>query len=160
MKLTKFIALMLIVVISCSALVSCGDNELDTGVFSVKTSSDWEIVKRKVDGKENDDQVYVIKGGEDNNSYPSILISYFSDPSQYKDEKSFYKDAKDVSDITAGSRTWEGYTYSLFGSSEACLTAKEGSGLWVCKFTLEKGGEKISVSDGDVKDILSSLKVK
>jgi hypothetical protein len=151
---------MIIVVLSCTALVSCGDNELETSVFSVKTSSDWEIVKRKVDGKEKDDQVYVLKGGEDANSYPGILITYYPDPSQYKDEKSFYKDAKDVSSISAGDRTWAGYTYSLFGKNEACLTAKEGSGLWVCKFALEKGGDKISVSDDDVKDILSSLKLK
>ena len=101
MKLTKLIALMLIVVLSCTALVSCGDNELETSVFSVKSSSDWEITKRKVDGKEKEDQVYVLKGGADANSCPGLLISYFSDPSQYKDEKGFYKDAKDVSSISA-----------------------------------------------------------
>ncbi|MBQ1903876.1 MAG: hypothetical protein II168_05870 [Ruminococcus sp.] len=160
MKLTKFIALMLIVVLSCTALVSCGDNELETSVFSVKSSSDWEITKRKVDGKEKEDQVYVLKGGSDANSCPGLLISYFSDPSQYKDEKGFYKDAKDVSSISAGDRTWEGYTYSLFGKKEACLTAKEGSGLWVCKFSLEKGGETVSIDESDVKDILASLKLK
>ena len=127
MKLTKFIALMLIVVLSCTALVSCGDNELETSVFSVKSSSDWEITKRKVDGKEKEDQVYVLKG---------------------------------VSSISAGDRTWEGYTYSLFGKKEACLTAKEGSGLWVCKFSLDKGGETVSIDESDVKDILASLKLK
>ena len=78
MKLTKFIALMLIVVLSCTALVSCGDNELETSVFSVKSSSDWEITKRKVDGKEKEDQVYVLKGGANANSCPGLLISYYS----------------------------------------------------------------------------------
>ncbi len=159
MKLNRFIALIIIAVLSCTALVSCGGNDIDTGVFSVKTSGDWEIVKRKVDGKEKDDQVYVIKGGEDNNSYPNILICYYKDPSEYKDEKSFYKNAADITPVEAGDRKWEGYTFSLFGSSEACIKAEEGSGLWVCKLTLEKGGEKISLDDSDVKDILSSLKL-
>lgn len=160
MKLRRVIVLMLMIVLCCTALASCGDNDLDTGVFSVKTSSDWEIVKRKVDGKSLNDQVYVIKNGEETTSHPNILICYYEDPTEYHDERSFYKSAEDVEPITAGDRTWEGYTFSLFGSSEACLTAKEGNALWVCRFTLEKGKEKISLNDNDVKDILASLKAK
>ena len=160
MKASKLLTLIMVVVIACTALVSCGSSDMDTVVFSVSAPSDWEIQKRRVDGKEMDDQVYVIKGEADSTSYPNILICYYKDPSQYKDERSFYKDAKDIEPVEAGDRKWEGYSYSLFGSSEACLTAKEGDALWVCKFSLEKGGEKISVDDKDVKEILSSLKVK
>lgn len=160
MKASKLLTLIMVIVMTCTALVSCGSSDLDTGIFSVSAPSGWEIMKRRVDGAEKDDQVYVIKGEADNTSYPHILICYYKDPSQYKDEKSFYKDAKDVSAIEAGDRKWEGYTYSLFGSAEACLTAKEGDALWVCKFVLEKNGEKIAVDDKEVKEILSSLKVK
>lgn len=160
MKFGKLIAILMIMVVCCTALVSCGDNEIDTSALYVKSSSDWELVKRKVDGKEKDDQVYAVKGGVDSNSFPNILICYYKSASDYKDEKSFYKDAQDISSVKAGDRTWEGYTYSLFGSSEACLTAKQGDGIIVCKFTLSQGGEKISVTDDDVKDILASIKVK
>lgn len=152
--------LLLVIVMACTALVSCGNSDLDTGVFSVEAPSGWELQKRTVDGSEKDDQVYAIKGKAETTSYPHILIIYYKNPSEYKDERSFYKDAKDVSAVEAGDRKWEGYRYSLFGSEEACLTAKEGDGLWVCKFTLEKGGEKIEIDEKDVKDILSSLKLK
>ena len=76
----------------------------DTGVFKVEASSDWNIQKRKVDGSEQDNQVYVIKDGEDANSYASLLIIYYKNPSDYKDERSFYKDAADASPIEAGDR--------------------------------------------------------
>lgn len=160
MKLKKILVLFIITVLCCTALASCGDNDLDTGVFTVTTSSDWAIAKRKLDGKERNDQVYVIKGGEQSNSYPNILICYYQDPSEYQDERSFYKNTADIAPFKAGSRTWEGYSFSLFGSSQACLTAKEGDALWVCNFTLEQGGKKFSIEDKDVKDILSSLKLK
>ena len=160
MKKNRLLTLILVVVMAFTALVSCGSSDLDTGVFVVEAPSDWEIQKRTVDGSAKDDQVNVIKGGSDTTSCPHILISYYKDPSKYKDERSFYKDAKDVEPVEAGDRQWEGYSYSLFGSSEACLTAKDGDGLWVCKFALEKGGEKISIDEKDVKEILSSLKVK
>ena len=159
MKLTRICVLILALVMCCTMFTACGGSDLDTGVFTVEASGDWNIKKRTLDGSERDDQVYVIKDGEDANSYANLLICYYKEPSDYKDERSFYKDAKDASPIEAGDRKWEGYTYSLFGSSEACFTAKEGSGLWVCKFTLDTAGSKISVGDDDVKDILASLKL-
>ena len=159
MKLTKICVLILALVMCCTMFTACGNSDLDTGVFKVEASSDWNIQKRKVDGSEQDNQVYVIKDGEDANSYASLLIIYYKNPSDYKDERSFYKDAADASPIEAGDRKWEGYTYSLFGSSEACFTVKEGDGLWVCKFNLEATGSKISVGDDDVKEILASLKL-
>ena len=159
MKLRKVCVLILALVMCCTMFVGCGGSDMDTGVFKIEASGDWCIQKRKVDGSEQDNQVYVIKDGEDASSYANMLIIYYKDPSEYKDERSFYKDAADASPIEAGDRKWEGYTYSLFGSSEACYTAKEGSGLWVCKFTLDTAGSKISVGDDDVKEILASLKL-
>ena len=163
MKHTKLAAIILSAVIACTALVSCGNSDLETDVFSVTAPSGWCAVKRTLDGKEKDDQVYVIKDGEvqtDSMNHPSILVSYYKDPSEYVDTKSFYKDSKDISSFKEGDLTWEGYTYTDFGTPSACLKAKDGSAMWVCVLILEKGDGKISVEDEDVKSVLSSLKAK
>ena len=160
MKLTRICVLILALVMCCTMFTACGGSDLDTGVFTVEASGDWNIKKRTLDGSERDDQVYVIKDGEDANSYANLLICYYKEPSDYKDERSFYKDAKDASPIEAGDRKWEGYKYTSSGYPGTCLTSSDGSGLWVCLFVLENGENKIAIEDEDVKTILSSLKIK
>ena len=160
MKLTKICVLIRALVMCCTMFTACGSSDLDTGVFKVEASSDWNIQKRKVDGSEQDNQVYVIKDGEDANSYASLLIIYYKDASTYASAKSFYNDAQDLAPLQIGDRTWEGYKYTSSGYPGTCLTSKDGNGLWVCLFVLENGDNKITIEDEDVKTILSSLKIK
>lgn len=163
MKIRRFLAVMIIAVITCTALAACGKTELETSVFSVTAPSGWGVIKRTIDGSEKDDQVYVIKDGEiqtDTLSHPNVLVSYYKNASDYALTKSSFKDASDISSFKEGDLTWEGYTYTYSGTSSACITAKDGDALWVCTLVLEKGDEKISLDDEDVKSILSSLKAK
>ena len=72
MKASKLLTLIMVIVMTCTALVSCGSSDLDTGVFSVSAPSGWEIMKRRVDGAEKDDQVYL-----DYRSCPALLCSLY-----------------------------------------------------------------------------------
>ena len=161
MKMRRFIALLIISVLACTALVSCGKTDMDTGVMSVTAPSGWGVCKRTIDGSEKDDQIYVIKDGEtqtDTMGCPNILVSYYKNASEYTETNSFFKDSADVSPIKAGDKTWEGYTYTDFGTPSACLMAKDGNALFVCVIVLEKGDSKISLDDDDVKSVLESIK--
>ncbi len=152
---------MIAVVLCCMAFAGCASS-LDTGVFSVSAPSGWGATMPIVENESQKDKAYIIKDGKDpldTLSKPYIEITYYSDPSKFKDTKSFYKDSKDITKEYDGEK-WEGYTYTNFGTPGACLTRKDGDAMWSAVFVLKNGSDEFSLDDDDVKDVLSSLKAK
>lgn len=140
----------------------------DTGVFTVSVPAGWGIAPvddllKKYDGKTNPNSVYVLKEGmtsDDISRCAYFRVTFYKDARSYISTKGVYSDAKDIAPIQAGSRTWEGYSYSGAGFPGCCISAKDGNSLWVCQFVLKNYDSSMQLEDAEVKSILKSLKVK
>lgn len=168
----------------CAPMSSCGSSSsksdtsqtsqsqsepkvFDTGTFTVSAPSSWCAAAapdtlKEYDGKTNPYQVYVIKNGQsadDIMKYPYIWISYYTDASRYVSSETMYSDSQKTT-VDVNGTTWEGFTYTSSGYPGACITLKDGEGLWVAMFVLEHGEYRIDLNDQDVKAVLSSLKTK
>ncbi|MBO5575836.1 MAG: hypothetical protein J5956_06005 [Ruminococcus sp.] len=162
MKAKKFITLIISAVMACMILASCA-SDIDTGDFEAEAPSGWGLCMPTIDGKEQTNQIYVIKDGKeplDRLSHPSMWITYYKDPSKYSEQKDFYKDSEDISSFETDGKKWEGFKYTSFGKASATVKCKDGDALWVCVFTFESGSDKFSIDDEAVKEVLGSLKAK
>lgn len=139
----------------------------DTTVFSAEAPSDWGLVPfpdtlDSFEGDNNPYSLYAIKGGTTGTDVlrcPYIWITYYPEAGRFIESKSFYEDIKDIEPYTAGSRTWEGYSFKSSGIPGIFLKCAEGEGTLTVMISPERDSDKISLDDEAVKNIIASIAI-
>ena len=133
----------------------------DNGVIRVKVPKGWNAFgTTDSEGKETLKKIFVYKNAQnpmDIFSKAGITICYFSPKDYYLSPKGFYDNVEELSPISLGEYLWEGYTCTSLGYPYTMLEGKNQKGLFQVMMLMENNGERLSLEDEDVVEILASI---
>lgn len=138
----------------------------DGGNISVDIPEGYKAFNTTMNGENDPNGIIIGKGFEstmDMMSKPYIQITYNKGDGAtvdtlLKNAKAMY-DVKDTETFKTDNYTWNGFSYDVSGASAVYYIAQlEDDALILSGFT-ESGGEKISLEDETVKQIIDSIKI-
>ena len=143
-----------------------------TGELTVVVPKDWTVAgaNETMDGYVQEDAkldtIYLVKNMEtemDVFSKPGIQINYYDENVVMVGAcKDFYENTADLDPIELENYTWEGYTGESMGYPLAILFANKENGgedqFQVAVWMEMSSGDKITLQDEDVLEILASIK--
>ena len=176
----KLLAIGMVLVMSVAMLTGCGDKggdkKADAGVkgevydagnvdvfvpegwMAIPVSDIWAEEENAVDP----DQIQVYKGAEsewDILTCPGVDVVYYDEKTDMmKPSSDWYDEAKDIEPITAGDKTWEGFTGTSFEAPLAILwTGEAGGDQFQVTVWLETDEATIALDDADFLAILEGV---
>ncbi len=175
----KILVLMLVIIMSLTLFVGCGDDSSNNGDGTIKgetynagnvsalVPNGWKAFP-VTDPFADDpttidpDALRICKGGEtetDIFSKPYLQINYYGEDMIFiAPSKDFYDNAVDLTPFTLGELTWNGYTADSMGYPIAVIWAEKGEVQYQVNCFLGTSGGTISLEDADVKAIIESIK--
>lgn len=179
----KILALMLVIIMSLTLFAGCGGNDdkgnnngddgkingetYNAGNVSAFVPEGWKAfpvpdVFAEEPNTMDPNALRICKGGEtdlDIFSKPYVQINYYGeDKNLATPSKDFYDNGVDITPITCGELTWNGFTAESSGTSIAILWAEKGNIQYQLSFTLGASSGTITLEDADVKAIIESIK--
>lgn len=113
------------------------------------------------DGKETLKKIYIYKNAAEPLEIfikTGITICYFAKGDIYLSPKHFYDNVKDIEPFRSGHYLWQGYTCTSLGYPYTMLEAHCDGIVFQVMILMENNGEKLSLSDPDVTEIIESIK--
>ena len=174
----KIFVLMLVMIMSLTLFVGCGgDGDKDDGTTKGETYNAGNVSAFVPEGWKafpvpdvfaedttamNPNALRICKGGETDMDIfrkPYVQIDYYGeDRTLATPSKDFYDNGVDITPITYGELTWNGFTAESSGTSIAILWAEKGDIQYQLSFFLGASEGTISLDDADVKAIIESVK--
>ena len=112
--------------------------------------------------KVNERVVQVCKGGVSANDilrFPYFQLNFSGDAYMLPPSKSGYYDVIDIEPLTLGKYTWRGFECDSMGFRVAMLWTGEGKMQFQMSANLETPQGKITVTDAEITEMLSSISV-
>ena len=131
-------------------------------LLSLSVPDGWKVFDTTdIDGNKTDKKIFVYKNAEDPLhifSRAGITLCYFSKRDIYLSPKRFYENVEDIAPLELGNYLWEGYTCTSVGYPYTMLEAHKDGTVLQLMMLMENNGERISLSDPDVREMIGSIK--
>lgn len=136
----------------------------DSGVIRVLVPEGWGcFLGIDSDGAPSERKLHVYKGAEketDIFTKAGITVSYFGRDFIYFSPKPFYDEVCDIDPVTMGERIFSGFKCKSLGYPYTMLEWSDKGSTLQIMILEENGDSRISLDDGDVGEILSSIEIK
>lgn len=149
---------------ACPCLKILGRNMaevFDSGTVRVAVPEGWSaFLGCDSEGRETPKKVLVYKNVNaplEIFSKVGITVCYFGRDEYYFSPKPFYDNVCDFEPVEIGNRRWQGYTCTSLGYPYVMLESHVDGTVFQVMVLLENGEEKISLTDGNVRDIIGSI---
>ena len=162
-KLLSVLMIVFLLLGMCSAGVAGDITMFAPGRLSVPVPSGWGAF---LTDDADDTSVTLVKGGSDMMGLvfnPSVSVMYIPLGTLVLDPRDLQENSEDIEPFSLGGYDWTGYSYSSFGLSGICVTARGNFGTITVSISprgVMGGDETISLKDEDVQAILSGITVQ